>query len=115
MTITTMQEAAVALTFTRTAQCSFASGPQEYTYKVPEGLAIAPLDEAIVDSPKGPVVVRVVSVNGPERVDPHVKFEYKWILQILDRTGDKLRKEASEFIKGPAVELKIVDGQVVGG
>ena len=115
MPITTTQEAAIALTFTRTAQCSFASGPQEYTYKVPEGMVVAPLDEVVVDAPKGPVVVRVVSVNGPERVDPHAKWEYKWLLQVLDRSGDTLRKEALAFIKGPAAPLAIVDGEVVGG
>lgn len=115
MPITNTQEAATALTFTRTAQCAFSSSPQEYTYKVPEGMVVAPLDEVVVESPKGLVVVRVVSVNGPERCDPHAKFEYKWLMQVVDRSGDTLRKEALAFIKGPATPLQVVDGEVVGG
>lgn len=114
MPITTSQEAAEALTFTRTAQCAFSAGPAEYTYKVPEGMIVKPLDEVVVQAPKGLAIVRVVSVNGTDRIDPHAKFEYKWLMQVVDRSGHELREEASKFLKGPVPDLKIVDGEVVG-
>jgi uncharacterized protein YcnI len=114
MPIENPQQAAEALTFTRTAQCAFAAGPLEYTYKVPEGMAVKALDEVVVQAPKGLAIVRVVSVNGPERVDPHTKFEYKWLMQVVDRSGHELREEAARFLKGPVGDLKLVDGEVVG-
>jgi uncharacterized protein YcnI len=114
MPITSAQQAAEVLTFTRTAQCAFLATPdRDYTYKVPEGMDLKPLDEVVVESPKGLAVVRVVSVNGPERVDPHAKFEYKWLMQVVDRSGDTARKEALEFLKGPKSAPKLVDGQIV--
>lgn len=114
MPITTAQEAAEILTFSQTAQCSFSAGPAEYTYKVPAGMSVKPLDEVVVEAPKGLAIVRVVSVNGPDRIDPHAKFEYKWLMQVVDRSDYDQRKEAAAFLKGPAPVLAVVDGQVIG-
>jgi len=61
---------------------------QRYTYKAPKDAGIAVDDAVVVESPSnGLCIVRVVEVHQTPQIDLDAPFEYKWIVQKVDRTG----------------------------
>lgn len=57
--------------------------PRTYTYKVPKGLTPKPADVAIVFVRDRYECVSIVGINPP--LDPNAKFEYKYILDIMEK------------------------------
>lgn len=64
-----------------------AKQPQSWTYKVRKDSGIKVDDAVIVESPQnGLQIVRVVEVHDTPQIDLDAPFEYKWIIQRVDRT-----------------------------
>lgn len=58
-----------------------------FTYKVRKDSGIKVDDAVIVESPQnGLQIVRVVEVHDTPQIDLDAPFEYKWIIQRVDRT-----------------------------
>lgn len=62
------------------------SEPESWTYKVRKDMGIQVDDAVIVDSPSnGLQIVRVVAVHDTPQIDLDAPFEYKWVIQKIDR------------------------------
>lgn len=72
---------------------------QMYTYKAPLEADVQPGDSVVVDSPRfGLAIVTVMSVDPVPRIDPDADFDYKWIVQKIDRSGyDKRVMDEQDF------------------
>src|SRR5438067_671590 len=72
-----------------TVRCTFSDGNSvQYTYKVPTHWKVKVGDQLVVDSPRnGMTVVTVVFVDVVPQLDPDADFEYKWAVQVVDRSG----------------------------
>jgi hypothetical protein len=58
-----------------------------YIYKVPKDAGVKVDDAVVVDSPSnGLTIARVVEVHSAPQIDLDAPFEYKWIVQKIDRT-----------------------------
>lgn len=61
--------------------------PQSFTYKIRKDSGVKVDDAVIVESPQnGLQIVRVVEVHDTPQIDLDAPFEYKWIIQRVDRT-----------------------------
>jgi len=62
--------------------------PQTFTYKVRKDWNVSVNDAVVVESPQnGLQIVRVVEVHVAPQIDLDAPFEYKWVIQKIDRTG----------------------------
>jgi hypothetical protein len=61
---------------------------QTFIYKVRKDEGIKVDDAVVVESPQnGLMIVRVVAVHDAPQIDLDAPFEYKWIIQKIDRTA----------------------------
>lgn len=59
---------------------------QTFTYKVRKDWNVAVDDAVVVESPQnGLQIVRVVEVHASPQIDLDAPFEYKWVIQKIDR------------------------------
>lgn len=72
---------------------------RKYTYKADLADNLQQGDAVVVESPKaGLVIARVVAVDPTPRIDVDADFDYKWIVQKVDRTAyDKRNMGEREF------------------
>ncbi len=75
--------------------------PRTYTYKALITDELKADDFVVVDHPKGgPMVGLVISVDAVANIDVDADFEYKWIVQKINRVPYETRlKKESEFLE----------------
>ena len=67
-------------------RCVFNGSSKTYSYKAALDLTVAVGDSVVVDSPiDGLTLVTVVKID--DDIDPEASFDYKWIVQRVDRAG----------------------------
>lgn len=76
-------------------------GAQVYTYKVPNKVKLEVGDYVVTKSPAaGFGIAKVVRVDVVAQIDPHANYEYKWIVQKVERDAyDAQVKLESELKK----------------
>ncbi len=71
--------------------------PKQYTYV--STIALEPGDEAVVNSPIGGYKVVVVEEVSGSLINPKADFDYKFIVQRVDKEADEARQEAIRALK----------------
>lgn len=75
--------------------------PRTHTYKCPQDENVKVDDFVVVDGPKGgPMVGLVIRVDDFADINPDADFEYKWIVQRINREPYEARlKSEAEFLE----------------
>ena len=81
-----------------TIQVQFELGGRLYTYKARGTIAVG--DIVVVDTPsRGLSTAQVVVVHPSPRIDIDSNIQYKWIVQVVDRTEyDRVAAQEQQFL-----------------
>ena len=60
--------------------------PKTYVYKASKAAGLVVGDYVVVETERGMAVVRVAEVHGSAQIDVDADFDYKWIVQKVDRS-----------------------------
>lgn len=72
--------------------------PRTFVYKAPHSYKLEVNDYVVVETPKGgPAVVIVTKVDETPNIDPDADFDYKWVVQRVDRTEYLARLEREQI------------------
>lgn len=84
-------------------------GACQYTYKAPRIANISVDDYVVVHSKaRGLVIARVVRVDDNPRIDVDASFDYKWIVQRVDREGYDQRVRAEQCFADAMLDIERV-------
>lgn len=85
-------------------------GQRAYVYKAPKDMGVELDDVVIVDTPSnGLVTALVVQVDEVAQVDVDADFEYKWVVQKVDRTDYDARVERERKFGEMMLEVERVN------
>ena len=82
---------------------------QAYTYKVPKDAGVAVDDFVVVDTKsRGLTLARVVEAHESPQIDIDAPFDYKWIVQKVDRDGYQRRVQAERVFADTMLDIERV-------
>lgn len=82
---------------------------KRYTYKVPRDTPVEVDDFVVVHSDKrGLHIARVVQVHPTPQIDVDASFDYKWIVQRIDRSAYQARLDAERVFADAMLDIERV-------